>query len=125
MRNRQVARQSSSIEMVTIEQSEYELLLMRDRAISALAEGMTIADCSQPDQPLIYANEGFTKITGYSISDAIGKNCRFLQGPGTDQKVVAELREAIQKGRPCAVQVGKGIRCNHVWSDFSDCFSSC
>ena len=38
---------------VTITQREYELLLLRDRAISVLAEGMTIADCSHPDMPLM------------------------------------------------------------------------
>ena len=38
---------------VTITRKEYELLLLRDRAISVLAEGMTIADCSKPDMPLM------------------------------------------------------------------------
>lgn len=35
--------------------------------------------CSQPDMPLIYANEAFARITGYSVADSLGKNCRFLQ----------------------------------------------
>ncbi len=40
-------------EVVTITRKEYDLLLLRERAISVLAEGMTIADCSQPDMPLM------------------------------------------------------------------------
>lgn len=42
-------------------------------------QGITIADCSHPDMPLIYANEAFTRITGYSLDETLGKNCRFLQ----------------------------------------------
>ena len=38
--------------------------------------------CSQADMPLIYANEAFARITGYSVAESLGKNCRFLQvGP--------------------------------------------
>ena len=43
------------------------------------AQGITIADCSHPEMPLIYANEAFTRITGYSLDETLGKNCRFLQ----------------------------------------------
>jgi hypothetical protein len=39
-------------------------------------EGITIADCSQPDMPLIYANAGFARTTGYSADYVIGRNCR-------------------------------------------------
>lgn len=35
--------------------------------------------CSQADMPLIYANEAFARITGYSVAESLGKNCRFLQ----------------------------------------------
>jgi hypothetical protein len=42
------------VETVTITKREYEMLLLRDHAISVLAEGMTIADCSMPDMPLMY-----------------------------------------------------------------------
>ena len=47
------AANGSGGDSVTITRREYELLLLRDRAISVLAEGMTIADCSQPDMPLM------------------------------------------------------------------------
>jgi PAS domain-containing protein len=42
-------------------------------------QGITIADCSRPDMPLIYANDAFTRITGYQLDETLGKNCRFLQ----------------------------------------------
>ena len=47
----------------------------------ACDQGITIADCSHPEMPLIYANEAFTRITGYSLDETLGKNCRFLQVP--------------------------------------------
>ena len=44
---------------------------------------LTLVDLSAPDQPLVYVNAAFTRLTGYPEAEIIGKNCRFLQGPGT------------------------------------------
>ncbi|NNF34274.1 MAG: SpoIIE family protein phosphatase [Saprospiraceae bacterium] len=82
--------------------SETELL---EKAANASSEGITISTMTQPDRPLIFVNEGFKKLTGYSSQDAIGKNCRFLQGEDTNQKSVAKLREAIKKGEACTVEL--------------------
>ena len=49
---------------------------------------MTIADFTHPLQPLVFANQGFTEITGYTVDETVGKNCRFLQGPETEPEVV-------------------------------------
>lgn len=64
---------------VTISRTAFELLQLKDRAMDSIKEGITIADCSQPDMPLIYANQGFSRITGTQVADVLGKNCRFLQ----------------------------------------------
>ena len=53
---------------------------LKDRALEVAAEGVTIADATLPDMPLIYANAGFERLTGYSIGEVLGRNCRFLQG---------------------------------------------
>jgi PAS domain-containing protein len=42
------------------------------------AEGITIADARRPDRPLIYANQGFVRMTGYAVAEVLGRNCRFL-----------------------------------------------
>jgi len=76
---------------------------VKDLAMDALAEGITIADFTHPDQPLIYANVGFELMTGYSIKETVGNNCRFLQGPGTDPKELEKLRVAIAAGDGCQV----------------------
>lgn len=78
---------------------------LKERALSAIAEGITISDALLPDNPIIYANSGFEKLTGYRIEDVLHKNCRFLQGPGTDPKKVDEIRKAVYEQRECTVEL--------------------
>ncbi|MCL4812810.1 MAG: SpoIIE family protein phosphatase [Vicinamibacteraceae bacterium] len=80
-------------------------LALKDRALDVAAEGITIADARLPDRPLIYANEGFERVTGYAIAEVLGRNCRFLQGPGTDPAAVEEIRTAIANERECLVEI--------------------
>jgi phosphoserine phosphatase RsbU/P len=80
-------------------------LALKDRALDVAAEGITIADARLPDRPLIYANDGFARVTGYSIPEVLGRNCRFLQGPGTDRAAVAEIRDALADERECIVEI--------------------
>ncbi|MES3516245.1 MAG: PAS domain-containing protein, partial [Natronomonas sp.] len=75
------------------------------RAIESATQGITIADARQEDEPLIYANEAFTRITGYPTAEVIGRNCRFLQGEGTDEETVAKIRRAIDEGAPVSVEL--------------------
>ena len=80
-------------------------LELKDRALAASAEGITIADASLPDNPLIYANAGFERLTGYCVAEVLGRNCRFLQGPGTDPATLESLRAAIREKRAVTVQL--------------------
>ncbi len=82
-----------------------EQLALKDRALAAAAEGITIADARLPDLPLIYANSGFERLTGYSAESVIGKNCRFLQGRGTDPDAAEEIRRALREERDCVVEI--------------------
>src|SRR5512134_4027854 len=63
------------------EQALAEQLALKDRALDVAAEGITIAAARLPDRPLIYANNGFERLTGYPVVEVLGRNCRFLQGP--------------------------------------------
>ncbi len=76
---------------------------MRDRALAASHEGILTTDPNDPDNPIIYANPAVERITGYSVEEAIGKNCRFLQGEDRDQPALEELRAAITEGCECWV----------------------
>ena len=83
---------------------DYQLHL-KDRALAGTAEGITISDNLQPDNPIVYANEGFERLTGYSRTDVLGRNCRFLQGEKTDPKTTEAIRQAIKEEKPCAVEI--------------------
>lgn len=51
------------------------------------------------DNPIVYASDGFIKVTGYSRKQVIPRNCRFLQGQDTDRAAVARLRDSIKSGK--------------------------
>jgi len=78
---------------------------LKDRALAATSEGITISDPSLPDNPLIYVNSGFEAMTGYTAQEVLGKNCRFLQGPLTGREASEEIRAAIAEDRPCVVEI--------------------
>ncbi|MBO6640540.1 MAG: EAL domain-containing protein [Roseitalea sp.] len=71
--------------------------------IEEIDEGVLIADAHDPHLRLIHVNRAFETITGYSRSEAIGKNCRYLQGRDRLQPEIARLREAIAELKPIAV----------------------
>lgn len=76
---------------------------LRNRAVIATDLCFTISDPHGDDHPIVWANPAFLRMTGYSYSDAIGRNCRFLQGPDTDPAAVEEIRDAISKQRGATV----------------------
>jgi PAS domain S-box-containing protein len=82
-----------------------EELLLRDRAMGAATEGIVISDPNQPDNPLIYVNDGFERLTGYSRREVLGRNCRFLQGTGTDPAALEQIRACIRERRDCLVEL--------------------
>jgi PAS domain S-box-containing protein len=85
--------------------NESQWLALKDRALAVAAEGITIADARAPGRPLIYVNEGFERLTGYAAAEALGRNCKFLQGRDTDPRTVAEIRAALADERDCTVEI--------------------
>merc|ERR1711907_435849 len=61
-----------------------------------LGEVQYMADPQQEDCPIIFASDGFCKLTGYSLDETIGRNCRFLQGKDTNPNAVRQLTKAIR-----------------------------
>jgi len=78
-------------------------LRLKDRALESTHNGVVVTDMTNPSQPIIYANPGFERITGYAVADVYGLNCGFLQRDDHKQTGLAELREAIREGRECQV----------------------
>ncbi len=63
-------------------------------------ESFVVADLREEDQPLVYVNDAFAKLTAYSKQDIVGKNCRFLQGEATNPQTREALKLSI-KNREC------------------------
>ncbi|MDT8367861.1 MAG: PAS domain-containing protein [Longimicrobiales bacterium] len=84
---------------ITEEVAVQDSLELLHTSIDSLHLGVTLAT-AEDDLPLVFANRGFERITGYSAEEALGTNCRFLQGPGTDREVVRRIREGIAAARP-------------------------
>jgi PAS domain S-box-containing protein len=66
---------------------------------------MVITDPRQPDNPIVLANRSFLTLTGYSADEVLGRNCRFMQGEGTSQAVIAELRAAVADEREADIEI--------------------
>lgn len=66
---------------------------------------MVLTNPNLDDNPIVYANEAFIETTGYARSAVIGRNCRFLQGAGTDKAAVDVLRSAIESDENVAVDI--------------------
>src|SRR4051794_34164347 len=75
------------------------LQALRERAVIATDITFTITDPCQPDDPLVWVNPSFTRVTGYEAEEVVGRNCRFLQGPATDEAAVDEIRAALVEQR--------------------------
>eukprot|EP00586_Coscinodiscus_wailesii_P019063 CAMPEP_0172517764 /NCGR_PEP_ID=MMETSP1066-20121228/287812_1 /TAXON_ID=671091 /ORGANISM="Coscinodiscus wailesii, Strain CCMP2513" /LENGTH=514 /DNA_ID=CAMNT_0013299927 /DNA_START=17 /DNA_END=1561 /DNA_ORIENTATION=- len=67
-------------------------------SLSNSQQNFAISDPSLPDNPIVYASQGFFDLTGYTLDQVLGRNCRFLQGPGTDQSAVDVIRKGVREG---------------------------
>ena len=61
---------------------------------------ITTADLDPPGPAIVYANDGFCRMTGYARQEVIGKTPRFLQGPKTDRSELDRLRRQLSLGEP-------------------------
>ena len=72
-------------------------------ALSSSQQNFAISDPSLPDNPIVYVSQGFLDLTGYTLDQVLGRNCRFLQGPGTDQSAVDIIRKGVRDGLDTSV----------------------
>ncbi|OHC49289.1 MAG: hypothetical protein A3J25_14835, partial [Pseudomonadales bacterium RIFCSPLOWO2_02_FULL_63_210] len=66
------------------------------RAVEASVNAIIITDSEQADQPIVYVNPAFERITGYRSEEVLGRNCRFLQGEEQDQPALDAIRRALR-----------------------------
>ncbi len=66
---------------------------------------MVVTDPTLPDNPIVFANKAFRTLTGYSAEEVIGRNCRFMQGPGTDPAGIAAMSDAIRNRHDATIDL--------------------
>jgi len=75
---------------------------MDDAALRDLLEpdetemSVVFSDPSRPDNPMIFVSDEFETQTGYSPAEAVGRNCRFLQGPDTSEDAIQAIRHGLR-----------------------------
>jgi len=69
-------------------------------AVRATRMPMLITDPTQHDNPIVFVNDAFARLTGYSREETLGRNCRFLQGPGTNPDDVKRIRDSVNRRVP-------------------------
>lgn len=74
-------------------------------AVRATRMPTIITDPRQRDNPVVFANDAFCRLTGYQREEILGHNCRFLQGPETDMATVARIGAALKAAEPIEVDI--------------------
>jgi hypothetical protein len=70
--------------------------LARDRSkYEGLGDCFVLTSPSKADNPIVWASDGFIKVTGYTRKEIIPRNCRFLQGRYTDPYAVSRIKKAV------------------------------
>lgn len=86
-------------------EQQQEMLSLYKAAMDASRNGILICDAVPPERPIQYANPAFEQMTGYSAEEALGQSCRFLQNGDRQQPQLDTLRQALDAGNPCEVEV--------------------
>ncbi|KAF5745833.1 Phototropin-2 -like protein [Tripterygium wilfordii] len=87
--------------------------------LERIEKNFVITDPRLPDNPIIFASDSFLELTGYTREEILGRNCRFLQGPETDQATVSKIRDAIREQREITVQLINYTKCGKkFWNLF-------
>jgi PAS domain S-box-containing protein len=95
------------VDITDIQKAEADLVLLR-KAVARLNDIVLITEADQPDTPgprIVFVNEAFERLTGYTAQEAIGNTTAMLYGPATDQIKLAGLRSTLARGQPARQEV--------------------
>jgi diguanylate cyclase (GGDEF)-like protein/PAS domain S-box-containing protein len=87
-------------EDITQRTQQEKRIRLQARALNSSLNAISIADFRLPNLPLVYVNEAFESITGYTADEVLGLNCRFLQGAETNQPAMQQVRQALAQQAP-------------------------
>lgn len=74
-------------------------------AVRATRMPMIVTNPRLPDNPVVFANDAFCRLTGYERSEILGRNCRFLQGPETEPETVKRIHRAVKDAAPIEIDI--------------------
>jgi len=66
---------------------------------------MVVTNPHLPDNPIVFANEAFAEMTGYSMDEIVNRNCRFLQGQDTCRESINQIRDNIRKQEHTTLEI--------------------
>ena len=90
---------------VTARKERQRELRIKNRAMDEAQVGICICDVREPNEPLVYVNDGFERVTGYDTEELLGRNCRMLQGERTDPATTRRFRAAIDAEEPVVAEL--------------------
>ena len=108
---------------ITAQKEREQQLKLLESVITNTTDAVMITEAEPFDEPghrIVYVNEAFTKMTGYSSGEVLGKTPRILQGPKTDKAALKRFSEAIRKWQACEVTVVNYKKSGEeYWANFS------
>ncbi|MCY7291665.1 MAG: PAS domain S-box protein, partial [Ferruginibacter sp.] len=106
--NGMVIRMIGAMQDITRKKEEEQYLKLMSSVVTSTNDSVLITEAERFDEPgprIIYVNEAFCKMTGYSATEIIGKTPRMLQGPKTDKTELRRIGEALRKWESCEATV--------------------
>lgn len=98
----------SFVRDVTARKQSEERMRLLESAVENTQDGILITEAKHVDAPgpeLLYVNQAFTRITGYDLTEVLGRTPRLLQGPKTDRSQLDKIRTALQDQKPVQVEL--------------------
>jgi len=89
-----------TLQDITERKRAEEAMRLYHRAVESTNNAVIITDLAHRDNPVVYANPAFERMTGYPISEAVGRNPRFLLGQDRNQMELEAIRSALRQRRP-------------------------
>ncbi len=99
----------SFVRDITARKQAEERMRLLESAVENTQDGILITEAKHIDAPrgpeLLYVNQAFTRITGYDLTEVLGRTPRLLQGPKTDRSQLDKIRAALQEFKPVQVEL--------------------
>jgi PAS domain S-box-containing protein len=101
-------RMIGAMKDITKQKEEEHQLKLLESVITNTNDTVIIMEAEPVDESgpkIVYVNEAFTKMTGYTAGDVIGKTTRILEGPKSDKKELKRLTDSIKTWQGCEITV--------------------